>query len=260
MKAHLSIYYLIACCVLMACNRSDVPLVEESIRSVKTLTIDEQIGSMQQRHFSGLIQVVQVSMLSFEVSGRVTAVNVNIGDRVDKGQVLAMLDPESYQLRVQSSRADLNRAEADYLNLRRDFQRQQELSVDGRIPQAMVDEAKAATDAAKNTVAIARSQLSIAERDLKNTRLAAPFDGFISSRTVDPHVEISLGEELFRIDAEGDLEVEIRIPENLVSFVSMGTLGDVAFPSLPKVKLAAMVIEVGSRAAKESAIWSGILI
>jgi multidrug efflux pump subunit AcrA (membrane-fusion protein) len=81
----------------------------EVVRAIKTMTVSEQ-PTEKIRKFSGQVAAVDSSGLSFEVGGQVASVEVDIGDRVKKGQVLAVLDPEPYELDVDAAQAELVKA------------------------------------------------------------------------------------------------------------------------------------------------------
>ena len=85
--------------VLTACKEKTE--IIEVVRSIKTITVSKQASEKIYR-FSGIVAAVDSSGLSFQVGGQVISVEVDIGDRVTKDQELAALDPEPYQLDVDS--------------------------------------------------------------------------------------------------------------------------------------------------------------
>ena len=74
---------------------------------------------------------------------------VNQGDQVERGQVLASLDPEPYEISVTSARSQLQSAEANYINKRADLERQKDLLEKGWVAKAAYDQAVAAYDSAE---------------------------------------------------------------------------------------------------------------
>ena len=107
-----------------ACEE-EAKIVEE-IRSIKTFTVREATAGYL-RKFSGVVRAVDRSGLSFEVPGNVLAVNVDIGGAVEKGQVLAELDKEPYQLEVQKAEAELVTANAKVKNQKADYAREKSI-------------------------------------------------------------------------------------------------------------------------------------
>ncbi len=76
--------------LLVGCGEEPAPPVKQ-IRAIKTFTVTE-VASGQTRKFSGLVHATDSSTLSFQVAGNIKAMRVNQGDRVKKGQILAVLD------------------------------------------------------------------------------------------------------------------------------------------------------------------------
>lgn len=74
-----------------------------------TVWVGQERSKGREIYYSGTIEAVQ-SDLAFQVPGRVVAVNVREGDRVQKGQALASLDPSEYKARLEQARANLERA------------------------------------------------------------------------------------------------------------------------------------------------------
>jgi multidrug efflux pump subunit AcrA (membrane-fusion protein) len=93
--------------VLMACKEKAE--VVEVVRAIKAITVSEQ-ATEKVLKFSGLVAAVDSSDLSFQMAGQVAEVNVDIGDRVKKGQVLAVLDPDPYELEEDAIKAELLKA------------------------------------------------------------------------------------------------------------------------------------------------------
>ena len=178
---------------------------------------------------------------------------MDVGDRVAAGKLLAVVDDEPFRLEVQSAEADLNKSKANYDNSASDFDRKKGLRDKGYISASDLDQALAERDAASNQVTMAQSRLDIAKRDLRNTQLKAPFSGYISKRLVAPHQEIGSGQELFQLDALGELEVELMLPENIIGQVARGDAGVVSFPGLRWRSVEGRIEEIGTLAGAANA-------
>lgn len=233
--------------LLVACGE-EAPIVEE-IRSLETVTIGEATAG-QVRKFSGIVRAVDRSALSFEVAGNVLEVNVDIGDAVSKGQVLAVLDKEPYELEVQKAEAELATAEATLENQAAEFERQKVLFQQEVSSQRQFDLAELQWKEAKAGIEFAESKLDLAKRDLRKTILVAPYDGTIGVRNVDPFVEVRQGQKLFEIEAEGRHEVRVNIPETVVHLVKINSRVTVSFPRSPNETLGGVVSDVGTLAGE----------
>lgn len=235
---------------LTACQ--DKPEVVEQIRALKTFTVSE-LADGQQRRFPGIIQATDSSTLSFEVGGKVQQVTVDIGDHVKKGQLLADLDTEPYKLDVQAAEADLATTRSEYRNKKKQFQRVDELVKKGWASKASWDVALSDRDSARNRINFATSKLNLAKRDLRLTKLTAPFDGSIAARSVDPYVKVLPGQKLFEINADGTMEVQFDISETIIAKIHLGMPVSVKFPTLQGEVSEGRISFIGSAAGTANA-------
>jgi RND family efflux transporter MFP subunit len=237
--------------LLVGCEEEQVEVME-NIRAIKTITVAD-LGSGQLRRFPGVVEAVDTSSVSFEVGGNTREVNVNVGDRVDEGQALATLDETPFQLNVEGAEAELGRANAQLAEKETQYQRQSTLYDKGWVAKSAYDEALAARDSVANQVSFATSKLDLARRDLEKTVLAAPFEGVIANKFVDPFQEIARGEKVFEIYREAAMQVVLSVPENAISEIHLGLPAEITFPSEQVESLKGEVSEIGTVAGDANA-------
>ena len=206
--------------VLLGCDEAP-PEPVERIRTIKPYYVSEPAGG-DVRRYSGTITAADTSALSFAVAGTVATVIVRQGESVTEGQVLATLDPGPLELDVQAAQSQLASARASRDERRTILDRQRTLFDRGWVARAALDQAEAAFEAAEGDLNLARSRLGSAERDLSNTQLTAPFDGQIANREVEPFEEVAAGQKIFLINSVGALEVDVSIPDSVISRVAVG--------------------------------------
>ena len=233
-----------------ACKEK-VEIVEE-VRTLKTITVSE-LATGQTRKFSGIVKATDSSNLSFEVAGSVKTVHVDIGDRVKKGQVLAVLDKEPYLLDVDAAQAEFVAAEAGVVNAKEEYDRQERVYTQGAGAKSKLDKAKYNLDAARSQVTLQIAKVNLAKRNLTKTTLISPYDGHIAWRSVEPHEEIKVGQKVFAIDAKGALEVGLMVPETTINRIHIGTPATVRFPTLPDQSVEGRISYIGSAAVKSNA-------
>ncbi len=241
---------LVPLAVLIVVAGCDELVVEATIVPppvVKLETVSER-ATGQVRSISGVVEASDQSILSFQVGGRVTEVNVSAGETVVAGQVLALLDRTNYQIALDSARSQLSSSRAKRSEAKEDLDRKLALIDKGFVTQAAVDSAQAAYDAAAASVSVSTSDVERAQKDLDRTILSAPFAGTISSREIDPFVEVSVGTTLFEIQSAGDLEVRVLVPETIIREVDYGQPVSVSFPTLKGELFGGAVSEIASRA------------
>ena len=229
------------------------PETEERVRAIKPYYVVEPAGG-DVRRYSGTITAANTSALSFAVTGTVQTVEVNQGDRVTEGQALATLDPEPFELDVGAAQSQVATAQAGFEQSRLELDRQRQLFERGWVAQAALDQAIAAFDAAEGELSLARSRLGIAERELANARLVAPFDGVISLRDIEPFVEVQRGEPILQIDSEGALEVDLDVADSAVGRLVTGA--PVTIDALPVAGCGCTgrVTEIGVTAGAANAV------
>ena len=239
--------------VVSACEEAAPPPIER-IRAVKTAVVTEH-ATGQLRKFPGTVNPVNTSSISFEVGGLVLTVRVDIGDKVKKGEHLAVLDKKPFELNVESGKAALSRAHARFKEKRTAYEREIRIQAQdaGATSQKAVDQALAAYESTRQDVSYNQAQLDLAKRDLKKTELRAPFDGVVSTRSIEPFEEVRRGKPVLELFVEGAMEVEIQVPENLIGNVSVGLKGEVRLPTRPHKVYRAVISYVGSAATNANA-------
>ncbi|MGI9290997.1 MAG: efflux RND transporter periplasmic adaptor subunit [Gammaproteobacteria bacterium] len=237
---------LVAGAVLSACV-DDVPVYEEEAPRVKYFVVGEQsLG--QVRKLSGRLVAAETSRLSFNVGGTVREVLVTQGEAVVADQPIARLDSEPLRISVAQGRAKLAVARANLVEAKQVYERTVNLFEKRASSQAELDAAIANREAAQGNLNAAESELEQKERDLARTDLVAPFDGKVASRSIDPFQEVASGEEAFILESDDILEVDVRIPETLISYIDYGQGVTVQFPSVDDDGVPGIITEIGSRA------------
>ncbi len=243
----LAVGFFVAAC------EPDVVEAPERIRAIKSFSVAEIAGS-DVRRYSGTVSAADSSNLAFAVGGTVATVNVNRGDRVTQGQVLATLDDENFALDVEAARAEVEAKRSELNQLSAELERQEELFRLGWVAKAALEKITAQQESAEEALNLARSRLGIAERDFEKTKMAAPFDGIISERTVDPFAEVKAGEKLFQIDTEDALEIEFSVADSVISRVVLGAPVAISASTVPGCGCTGRVTEIGASSTAGNAV------
>ena len=226
--------------------------IVEVVRAIKTITIEEQAAE-QIRKLSGIVAAVDSSGLSFEVGGQVQRVEVDIGDSVIKDQELAVLDPEPYQLDVDAIQAELVKARDKVNQTKSEYQRQKRIFEQGAGAKRHVEVSEYNYKAANSAVSFQRARLDQAKRNLRKTKLLAPYDGTIAWRSVEPNEKVRTGQKILEINATGKREVQIAVPESTIDRIQIDDMTTVTFPTLPNTAVNGRITFIGSAAVKANA-------
>lgn len=243
--------WLLCIAAALAACKERVEIVEE-IRPIKTITVREQPAE-QIRKFSGQVAAVDSSSLSFEVGGQVESVEVDIGDKVKKGQVLAALDSEPYELDVDAAEAELIKARENVTKTEAEYERQKRIFEQGAGAERYVEVSEYNYKAARSAVNFQIAKLDLARRNLRKTKLISPYDGVIAWRSAQPNEKVLAGQKILEINASGKMEVQLAVPETTVDRIHIDDPATISFPTLPDRTAGGRISYIGGAAVKANA-------
>jgi HlyD family secretion protein len=172
---------------------------------------------------NGNITAWQEASVGAELNGlRLASVNVNVGDVVRKGQVLAEFARETTQADSLQSRASLMQAEASFENAKADADRARSIQDSGALSASQVAQYLTQEKVARAQLEAAKAVLSATEVRLGNTKVLAPDDGVISARGATVGAVVSAGQELFRLVRQSRMEWRGEVTPSEVGRVSKG--------------------------------------
>ena len=151
--------------------------------------------------------------IAAEVSGRVISVIADIGDAVDKGQVLAQIDSEKYDLQLAQSKAEIARLSALLVNQELDLKRAEKLFKDSLVSEEMVDRTRAEFTALSEQINAANAQLRNSERLIEETKIKAPIKTQVSAKHIDIGDFVQNGMIVYELVDTKNLRVALSFPE-----------------------------------------------
>ncbi|MFH4412860.1 efflux RND transporter periplasmic adaptor subunit [Vibrio diabolicus] len=194
--------------VLSGCGKELPPVPEPESRPAKLFTVS--VGNAQfERHFPATTEAGDKAVLTFRVPGLLQTIEVNEGQVVSKGDVLASLNPDEYSLLEQQARANFALADVQY-------KRYQKLRKDQVVSEQDFDEAKANHNSAK-------AQWNQAKANLRYTKLVAPYNGTISYIPAENHEYVAAKEGVMNIQSNQLLKVIFQVPDYLLNRYTQGS-------------------------------------
>lgn len=234
-----------------ACG-GDEPAPEDQLRPVRYFMVDGDSGT-RVRSFSGLSKSSTESRISFKVSGTVTNVPVQIGQRLQAGDLIAELDRATFDLQSQQAQAALVEAEANFRRAAANYERTKGLYANDNASLNDLESARAGAESAEAMVESASKALEIARLNTSYTRLTADTDCSIASLDVEVNENVSAGQQVAVVSCGDQFEVTVDLPESLIGSVDIGTDATIRFGAIPNQTFSGKVSEVAVASAAGTA-------
>ena len=175
---------------------------------------------------TGDLQPVTTVEISSQISGLIKEVLVDFNSQVKKGDLLARIDPATYEVRLSSSRAQLANTRANHNLVKLNTERTRSLRAQELVSQQELDQAEAQLTQAEAQLQIQQASVQTAEVDLARCNLYAPIDGIVMDRLaeVGKTVAASLNApKLFSIAADlTKMQIEADVAEGDIGSVEVG--------------------------------------
>jgi len=210
--------------LLTACSRP-AP-VEEPVRAVKVMTARSTV-LLATQEFSGEVRPRIESRLGFRVAGKLVSREVELGQRVKAGQVLARLDPQDYRLAADAAQAQLGAAVTNRDLAAADFKRFKELREQNFISGAELERREAALKAAQAQVDQAQAQLAAQRNQGAYTSLVADAAGVVTAVDAEPGQVVSAGQPVVRVAQDGARDAVFAVPEDKLGLMRAGSAVEV---------------------------------
>lgn len=243
--------------LLSACDRT-APPVEQRLRPVRFIVVSGESGA-RDRSFTGTSKSSRESRLSFKVSGTVTEVPVQIGQRLDAGDLIARLDAATFSLQVQQAQASLVEAQANERNAAANYDRTKGLYANNNASRNDLDAARAQAEAVGAQVGSATKALEIAKLNESYTRLLADTDCSMASIDIEVNENVSAGQQVAAVSCGDDFEVEIDVAESLIGSINEYTPVRVTFSAIADKQFDGEVTEVAVASVSGAATFPVIV-
>lgn len=240
------IIWSIAVVVLSACDGKE-PKFDDQAKPVQWIKV-EPVNHSVRRILSGVLQPIDNADLSFEVGGRIENIFVKPGDLLQENDILATLEKTTFQLNVQQRKSRRQEALAQLVSAKSNFERKKNLLDSGAVSELEYERSKSTYESTLSQVNTLEAQLDIAQKNLSDTDLLAPYAGRISARYMEPSQQVRAGVPVVRILGLEGLEVSVSIPETFVQNLAIGEMHKVNFPAYPEIVIPAELTELSFQA------------
>lgn len=188
---------------LVSCSQP--PVKEQGPRPVKLTEVTSL--NVVEKSFSGVVSADQFSDLAFKMSGPLISLNVDEGQKVRTGQVVAEIDPQDFKWEYEARKSSYQTAEAQLQRAAKLLSKQAISKQEYETTEASYSNAKAAFEYAQNQLA--------------QTKLRAPFDGFIQKKYVENYQKVQTGQAIVCLINPSKLQIQFTMPEtNIIYFTT----------------------------------------
>jgi RND family efflux transporter MFP subunit len=193
---------------LSSCKKSDA-IETNSLKPIKVTTQKvKRVSDHMMILVSSFLEAEKTAPISFEVPGKIVKLNVDLGDRVNKNQVVAEIEIDDYQSRLEI-------AQAIFIKAKDAFNRLNPLFKEGVIPEKTLIEITSG-------LAQARAQRNINQKQVRDTKLRAPFAGIIGMKAIEIGQMVSPGIPAFTIVKNDKIYACSAIPESEIVQLKIG--------------------------------------
>ena len=236
MKIIRTILTMMVLVALCSCGEKKQAAQEQTVR-VKVQQIQAEAVNGEQG-FSGTIEEASGAALSFAGSGTIRRIYVDAGQTVRQGQLIAELDPTTMQNAYTIAKTTLEHAQDTY-------NRMKELYDGGSLPEMQ-------WISIENQLKTATAQEAMAKKSLADTKLYAPFSGYIANKNAEIGQTAAPGMSIVKIVSIGSVKVKISVPEDDVQRIAKGSSMKIIVPALGNREFSGRVTERGVSADPRS--------
>jgi RND family efflux transporter MFP subunit len=200
---------------LMAGWSSKPAVKDPRLQSPRVEIFEAQAAGSNKRTFTGVVEARVQSDLGFRVGGKILERSVDVGQRVQKGQILMRLDPVDLNLSLAAQQANVEAARAKYAQTKADEARFAAVVKSGAISRLEYDQARAALDSAKAQLDAAEAQARVSNNSSEYAVLLADADGVIVRTLSEPGQVVAAGQTVIQLAHDGPREALVNLPEGV---------------------------------------------
>lgn len=239
--------------LLFACGGEDVQ--EKKVLRPVVYQVAGLQETTNQRTFNGTAETDKIVNLSFRNSGIITRFDMNLGQRVRKGQLLARLDNVQARLGYEQSVASLNSSESQMKTAKLNYDRIRSLYEKGSASLSDFENAKNSYQNAQNGFESSKRSVEIQKEQINYGFIYAPESGIIANVNAELDENVSPGQVVAVLNAGGDMTIRLGIPESVINDVRECSNVSVAFPALNGQVFEGQVTEISPAVDRNTATY-----
>jgi HlyD family secretion protein len=211
---------------------------------------------------TGTVNPLTTVLVGTQVSGRIKELYADYNSPVKKGQLIAEIDPATFEAQLEQARANLlsakasqEKAEATLLDATRDLNRRKQLFKNSIIGKSELDTAQTNYEVAKSQVSVAKAQVvqaeaafEFAETNLRYTKIFSPVDGVVISRNVDMGQTVAASFQtptLFTIAQDlRKMQINTNVDEADIGKIEVGQVAEFTVDAYPEITFKGKIVQI----------------
>lgn len=184
----------------------------------------------------GRLVARQSGVIASQIAGALVELRLNVGDRVEKGQIIAVIskdrlqsDRDRYAASVGRFKGMVATARAEYEKKKRELRRLERLRKSAAFSRARFEDLERDVQSRQGSLAEkqaqmkeAAAQLRRAEIDLRDTEIRAPFPGVVSEKHTDVGTYLRVADRIVTVINDRDIEIETEVPSDRLQGLQIG--------------------------------------
>ncbi len=229
--------------ILIGCEESDPTQKSDSaiqklegannLVSVEAMIVKKSITEQKLPLTGVLIPNNSVDIIA-EVPGKITELNKHLGDYVNAGQTLALVDDIIPLSQYKQAEAQVLSTESNLKIVRTNLQSDKSLFENGDISELAFNNSQLAASNAEAQYLSALAQLSAAKKTFDDTRIKSPISGFVSRKNINLGAMAVVGSPVYRVVDLSKMKIVASVPQELISRISVGVIANISITSLNK--------------------------
>jgi multidrug efflux system membrane fusion protein len=251
--------------IAAGCRAAAKP-AEPDPKPVRIEVVRAAPGDPGVRYSANIAPQTQVP-LAFKVGGYISEIlqrpgadqrprDVQQGDVVKEGTVLARVSPSDYTARLDQSRAGVAGAEAAAVKARADFDRASKLFETQSLTRPEFDTARAARDSAESRLTAAKAETQLAEIAVQDTALLMPLNGIVLERRIERGTLVAPGSVGFVVGNMKSVKAVFGVPDVVAPQMTLGTPMPIRTDAVPNRFFPGRVTAVSPAADPQSRVFS----
>ncbi len=232
MSAKKSVFVFLLMRVLLLANNS-VFAIDLPVQKARQITIADALT------FTATVEAVKTGTVSAQTNGRVIATLFDVGDLVQKNDVILKLRDTRQKAEYESAGANVKASKAQYNSAEKEFVRISDIYKKRLVSRADLDKVLAQRDASKAALEAAIARLSVAKAQLDYTRVRAPYNGIVLKRHVEIGETVNPGTPLYTGMSLEFMRVLVDVPQKDIDAIRRYKQATIELPQGKKMAVAA---------------------